>query len=234
MLISTRPTRTLTIRSTARALATAWHSSVKARATSPTRRARSTMRKRPSLRDDRHPLHRTTDRHRWHQRHHLAGQHDVTCLSFRATSTRCSVRSRVGFENWSDATPWRTRSAGDFGEVHTPFEAAALEITAPGEESGTYDTYIGFAITTPGRAGASPRTSRELARLHTPRRRQRDHREHCWLGQLAGMGWLRLRRRKLGHRHVARGRRRRRLRRTRTPTLLRRASTRCAGRCSST
>ncbi|HET6744284.1 MAG TPA: substrate-binding domain-containing protein, partial [Candidatus Limnocylindria bacterium] len=36
--------------------------------------------------------------------------------------------------------------SGDFGEVHTPFPSQALDITAPGEESGTYDTYVEFAI----------------------------------------------------------------------------------------
>ncbi len=37
---------------------------------------------------------------------------------------------------------WRPSSETDFGESHAPYPAEALTITAPGEESGTYDSFV--------------------------------------------------------------------------------------------
>jgi phosphate transport system substrate-binding protein len=43
-----------------------------------------------------------------------------------------------GFEAWSDAN----ELAGEVGASAAPYPDASLDITAPGEESGTYDAYI--------------------------------------------------------------------------------------------
>ena len=71
---------------------------------------------------------------------------DVTCLSFADLYALTGPESQ-GFANWSDADALADEiGSGDFGEVHTPFPAESLTITAPGEESGTYDTYVEFVI----------------------------------------------------------------------------------------
>ena len=68
----------------------------------------------------------------------------VSCLSFGDLYSLFGPES-VGFENWSDADDLAAEVGGDFGELHAPYEDAALEITAPGEESGTYTSFIDLA-----------------------------------------------------------------------------------------
>ncbi len=71
---------------------------------------------------------------------------DVTCLSFADLYALTGPESQ-GFANWSDADALADEiGSGDFGEIHSPFPAESLTITAPGEESGTYDTYVEFVI----------------------------------------------------------------------------------------
>jgi phosphate transport system substrate-binding protein len=72
---------------------------------------------------------------------------DVTCLSFADLYALLGPESQ-GFENWSDADALADEiGSGDYGEIHTPYPAdAPLDITAPGEESGTYDSFVEFAI----------------------------------------------------------------------------------------
>jgi phosphate transport system substrate-binding protein len=48
----------------------------------------------------------------------------------------------TGFGNWSDANAL----AAELGAPNAPYPDADLEITAPGEESGTYDTFLEFAF----------------------------------------------------------------------------------------
>lgn len=72
---------------------------------------------------------------------------DVTCLSFADLYALTGPESQ-GFDTWDAANGLADEiGSGDYGEVHTPFPSKALDITAPGEESGTYDTYVGFVIT---------------------------------------------------------------------------------------
>src|SRR4029079_16026252 len=53
-----------------------------------------------------------------------------------------------GFDTWDAANDLANEiGSGEDGEVHARFSSKQLEITAPGEESGTYDTYVGFVIT---------------------------------------------------------------------------------------
>ncbi len=72
---------------------------------------------------------------------------DVTCLSFADLYALLGPESQ-GFENWSDADALADEiGSGDYGEIHAPYPAdAPLDITAPGEESGTYDSFVEFAI----------------------------------------------------------------------------------------
>jgi phosphate transport system substrate-binding protein len=61
---------------------------------------------------------------------------DVTCLDFHDLYALLGPESE-GFENWSDANDL----AEEVGAGHAPYPNAPLEITAPGEESGTYDSF---------------------------------------------------------------------------------------------
>jgi len=71
---------------------------------------------------------------------------DVTCLSFADLYALTGPESQ-GVDTWDAANALADEiGSGDYGEIHTPFPSKALDITAPGEESGTYDTYVGFVI----------------------------------------------------------------------------------------
>jgi phosphate transport system substrate-binding protein len=71
---------------------------------------------------------------------------DVTCLSFADLYALTGPESE-GFDTWDAANGLADEiGSGDFGEIHTPYPSKALDITAPGEESGTYDTYVTLAI----------------------------------------------------------------------------------------
>ena len=65
----------------------------------------------------------------------------VACLDFNDLYALIGPESE-GFNNWSDANALGT----ELGGSHVPYPEAALVITAPGEESGTYDTFIEFVI----------------------------------------------------------------------------------------
>jgi phosphate transport system substrate-binding protein len=70
----------------------------------------------------------------------------VTCLSFADLYALTGPESQ-GVDTWDAANALAEEiGSGDFGEIHTPFAAQPLDITAPGEESGTYDTYVEFVI----------------------------------------------------------------------------------------
>jgi phosphate transport system substrate-binding protein len=64
---------------------------------------------------------------------------DVTCLNTGDLYALFGPESE-GLENWNDADALAAEVGGTGG-----FPAAALEITAPGEESGTYDSFIELA-----------------------------------------------------------------------------------------
>ena len=55
----------------------------------------------------------------------------------------------IGIDNWSDATAAADEIAAtvtDLGAVHTPYPDAELTVTAPGEESGTFDSFVEIVI----------------------------------------------------------------------------------------
>jgi phosphate transport system substrate-binding protein len=71
--------------------------------------------------------------------------HDVACLSFLDLYALLGPESQ-GFASWSDADSLAdelTAAFGDeFGASNAPYPEAQLEATAPGEESGTYDSFL--------------------------------------------------------------------------------------------
>lgn len=67
----------------------------------------------------------------------------VSCLNFNDLYALIGPQSE-GFDNWQDAQPLATQ----LGSA-TKLPKAKLEITAPGEESGTYDSFIELALADP-------------------------------------------------------------------------------------
>jgi phosphate transport system substrate-binding protein len=66
---------------------------------------------------------------------------DVTCLGFPDLYALLGPESE-GFKNWSDAN-----SLGEeVGATHAPYPDVPLDITGPGEESGTYDSFGEIAL----------------------------------------------------------------------------------------
>ena len=65
----------------------------------------------------------------------------VECLSFKDLYALLGPESE-GFDNWSDAN----ELAEEIGAEHAPYPDAALDITAPGEESGTYDSFAELVL----------------------------------------------------------------------------------------
>ena len=68
----------------------------------------------------------------------------VACLDFADLYALIGPESE-GFNDWSDASDL----GAELGGTNAPYPDAPLVITAPGEESGTYDTFIEFVIEGP-------------------------------------------------------------------------------------
>ena len=66
----------------------------------------------------------------------------ITCLDVPALYALVGPESE-GFANWSDATELATEVSSAYA---ADFPEAPLDISGPGEESGTYDTFVEFAI----------------------------------------------------------------------------------------
>lgn len=72
----------------------------------------------------------------------------VTCLSKTDLYALTGPES-IGFTQWSDASTLAGELAplaDDFGAPHAPYPDVPLVITGPGEESGTYDTYVELVL----------------------------------------------------------------------------------------
>lgn len=65
----------------------------------------------------------------------------VACLSTADLYALLGEES-IGFGNWSDADAL----AAEIGAPNTPYPDADLVVTAPGEESGTFDTFVEFIV----------------------------------------------------------------------------------------
>ena len=66
---------------------------------------------------------------------------DVDCLGFEDLYALLGPESE-GFETWADAEPL----AEELGSKHLPYPDEPLVITAPGEESGTWGSFIELAL----------------------------------------------------------------------------------------
>ena len=65
----------------------------------------------------------------------------VTCLDFHDLYALLGPESE-GFDNWADANDL----AEEIGAGNAPYPDAPLDITAPGEESGTYDSFAELVL----------------------------------------------------------------------------------------
>jgi phosphate transport system substrate-binding protein len=74
---------------------------------------------------------------------------DLACLSFLDLYALLGPES-TGFQNWSDANDLAAELAGElgdeFGASNAPYPEEPLVITAPGEESGTFDSFVEIAL----------------------------------------------------------------------------------------
>ena len=78
----------------------------------------------------------------------------VECLSFVDLYALLGPDA-VGITNWADASAAADEIAAtvtDLGAVHTPYPDAELTVTAPGEESGTFDSFVEIVIAEVGEA----------------------------------------------------------------------------------
>jgi len=72
-------------------------------------------------------------------------ENEISCLSFLDLYALLGPESE-NFENWSEANDLAAELEAEFGEdmgaSNAPYPDLSLEITAPGEESGTYDSFV--------------------------------------------------------------------------------------------
>lgn len=66
---------------------------------------------------------------------------EVSCLAFSDLYALLGIES-TGFENWSDAN----ELAAELGAPNAPYPDAPLSVTAPGEESGTFDSFVEIVL----------------------------------------------------------------------------------------
>jgi phosphate transport system substrate-binding protein len=75
---------------------------------------------------------------------------DVDCLSFTDIWALLGPEAGGNGTNWSDADGLAEETfeatGGATGELNTPYPDAPLSITAPGEESGTFDSFVDLAL----------------------------------------------------------------------------------------
>ena len=74
---------------------------------------------------------------------------DISCLSFLDLYALLGPESE-GFDSWSDANDLAVELEGEhgdeFGASNAPYPDAPLSPTAPGEESGTFDSFVEIAL----------------------------------------------------------------------------------------
>jgi phosphate transport system substrate-binding protein len=80
---------------------------------------------------------------------------DAECLAFSDLYALLGPDA-TGVDNWSGATPAAEANAGtlgtEFGTTHAPYPDAPLTVTGPGEESGTFDSFVEIVIAPVGDA----------------------------------------------------------------------------------
>jgi phosphate transport system substrate-binding protein len=65
----------------------------------------------------------------------------VSCLAFSDLYALLGIES-TGFANWSDAN----ELAAELGAPNAPYVDVPLSVTAPGEESGTFDSFVEIVL----------------------------------------------------------------------------------------
>ncbi len=92
-----------------------------------------------------------------------ADNDQVSCLSFLDLYALLGPESE-GFENWSDANGLADELAGELGEEfgasNAPYPDEPLSVTAPGEESGTFDSFVELALADIAEARGTEQTTR--------------------------------------------------------------------------
>lgn len=87
----------------------------------------------------------------------------LECLSFLDLYALLGPESQ-GFTNWSDANDLADELAAElgdeFGESHAPYPDEVLTVTAPGEESGTFDSFVELVIADLAEARGTDETTR--------------------------------------------------------------------------
>ncbi len=80
---------------------------------------------------------------------------DVECMAFSDLYALLGPDA-TGVDNWSGATSIAEANAGtlgtEFGTSHAPYPDAPLTVTGPGEESGTFDSFVEIVIAPVGDA----------------------------------------------------------------------------------
>jgi phosphate transport system substrate-binding protein len=83
----------------------------------------------------------------------------VDCLSFGDLYALLGPESE-GFDRWNAADDLAAEIGTEFGEIHAPYPDADLVITAPGEESGTFDSFVELVIADVAEARGADETTR--------------------------------------------------------------------------
>ena len=80
----------------------------------------------------------------------------VDCLSFTDLYGLLGPDAPGNGSSWSDADSVAEAAmeatGGEFGDIHTPYPDETISITAPGEESGTFDSFVEIVIAEVGEA----------------------------------------------------------------------------------
>jgi phosphate transport system substrate-binding protein len=69
----------------------------------------------------------------------------VSCLSFADLYALLGPESQ-NFDTWAAANDLAGELPEGFGELHAPYPDADLVVTAPGEESGTFDSFVEIVL----------------------------------------------------------------------------------------
>ena len=84
---------------------------------------------------------------------------DIACLSFGDLYALLGPES-LGFDTWAAANDLAGEIGNDFGEIHAPYPDTDLTVVAPGEESGTFDSFVELALTGIAEARGQEATTR--------------------------------------------------------------------------
>ena len=79
----------------------------------------------------------------------------VDCLDYHDLYALLGPESE-GFDTWADAN----MLAAELGATHAPYPDVPLMVTAPGEESGTFDTFVELVITDTAEGRGAEETTR--------------------------------------------------------------------------